>query len=310
MRTTLGPVTPDCRRRLTDHYDIAVTDWLDRVPEIFEAAARSWGLELRGYHDAGHASALALAEADEGGTVLLKAWFERGRYRHETAALRHWEPVNGQIVRAQDDEQAVACLELVGGVPGGCSRPAADERAVAETLARLHTHPDPETPFPRLDEYLRRTVEPRILRRLRRYGTEVPRQCIDLGLNAVSSPVREHKVLLHADLYRENVPVNGDGKPVFLDPLAMVGDPAFDWAFFVVYFALAEDPLPRLQAAAEVGDVATRALLPWCLALCLDGLLYYREVGDDREPRMVGVMTTLARSEAGAALATVSGTLR
>ncbi len=308
MRTTLGPVTPGCRRRLTDHYGIAVTGWLARVPETFEAAARSWGLELRGYHDAGHASALALAENDEGDTVLLKAWFDRGRYRQETAALRHWEPVNGQIVRARDDEQAVACLELIGGAPGGCTRPAADEGAVAEALARLHTHPNFEKSFPRLDEYLRGTVEPRIVQRLRRYGSEVPRQCVDLGLNALPFAVREHTVLLHADLYRENVPVNGDGKPVFLDPLPMVGDPAFDWAIFVVYFALAEDPLPRLRAAVEA-EVATRALLPWCLALCLDGLLYYREVGDEREPRMVEVMTTLAKSEPGATLATVSGTL-
>jgi len=30
------------------------------------------------------------------------------------------------------------------------------------------------------------------------------------------------------------------------------------------------------------------------VTLCLDGLLYYHEVGDAREARMVKVMTTLA----------------
>jgi streptomycin 6-kinase len=52
----------------------------------------------------------------------MKAWFDHERYRHETAALNHWEPVNGRIIRVRDDERALACLELVGGVPGGRAR--------------------------------------------------------------------------------------------------------------------------------------------------------------------------------------------
>jgi streptomycin 6-kinase len=158
----------------------------------------------------------------------------------------------------------------------------------------VHARPLPDHEFPRLDEYLRGTVESRIRRRLRLHLTGVPRRCVNLALNTVRAPTRSTPVLLHADLYRENVPFDHQGQPVFLDPLPRVGDPAFDWAFFVVYFALADDPADRLHAAAEVSGVAVRALLPWCLTLCLDGLLYYHEVGDAREARMVKVMTTLA----------------
>jgi streptomycin 6-kinase len=57
---------------------------------------------------------------------------------------------------------------------------------------------------------------------------------------------------------------------------------------------VADDPADRLLAAAEDSGVDLRALLPWCLTLCLDGLLYYHEVGNAREARMVKVMTTLA----------------
>jgi streptomycin 6-kinase len=73
-----------------------------------------------------------------------------------------------------------------------------------------------------------------------------------------------------------------------------LGDPAFDWAFFIVYFDLARDPVPRLHAASLVSRIGIRALAPWCLRLCLDGLLYYREASDDREHRMEEVMSALA----------------
>jgi streptomycin 6-kinase len=289
----LGPVTTGCRQRLIAHYGGGVAEWLDRVPEVFGSAARSWGLSLISYHDAGHASALALAATDDGTQVMLKAWFDPERYRHETAALRHWEPVNGRIVLAEDDEQAAACLALVGGAPGGRPRPADDHLLVARALARVHAQLPPDHKFPWLEEYLHSTVEPRMLRRLRLNFPGVPRRCVDLGLNTVCTPACSTPVLLHADLYRENVPFGHQGQPVFLDPLPMVGDPAFDWAFFVVYFALADGPVDRLHTAAEASGIAVRVLLPWCLKLCLDGLLYYHEVGDGREARMVKVMIAL-----------------
>lgn len=294
MTAMLGRVPLGCRRRLTAHYGPAVTGWLDRVPDMMIAAARAWGLHLHGYHDAGHASALALAEAGEGEPVMIKAWFDRVRYRRETTALRRWEPVNARVVRAQDDDWAVACLALVADLPGGAPRPADDERRVAQALAGLHAHPAPAVGFPTLENFLRRTVELRIRHRVRRFGTEVPRRCVDLGLNAAPMSTRERPVLLHADLYPENVPFEPDGRPVFLDPLPMLGDPAFDWAFFTVYFDLTRDPVARLHMASQACGIGVRALLPWCLRLCLDGLLYYREVGDERAPRMAEVMTALA----------------
>lgn len=292
----LGRVPLGCRQRLTAHYGPTVTGWLDRVPGVVDVAARAWNLRLRGYHDAGHASALALAENGAGEPVVLKAWFDHDRYMLETAALRRWEPLNGRVVRAQDDEWAVACLGLVGELPGGGPRPADDERRVAEALARLHAQLAPAVGFPTLEDYLRRTVEPRILRRLRRFGAAVPQRCVDLGLNAVPMPTRKRPVLLHADLYWENVPFE-QGGPVFLDPLPMLGDPAYDWAFFTVYYDLARDPVARLHVASQVSGIDRRALLPWCLRLCLDGLLYYREVADKREPRMAAVMIALAVEE-------------
>ena len=85
---------------------------------------------------------------------MLKAWFDRGRYQREIAALQHWEAVNGPVVLAQDDSNAVACLSLIGGTPGGGPRPADGDRSVASALARLHIHSPPDDGFSSLDEYL------------------------------------------------------------------------------------------------------------------------------------------------------------
>ncbi|MGH3427377.1 MAG: phosphotransferase, partial [Mycobacteriales bacterium] len=161
-------------------------------------------------------------------------------------------------------------------------------------LARLHQLSVPDTAYPKLYDYLSGTVEPRVLQRLRRYGSELPRRCVDLGLAAVPAPTAASKVLLHADLYAENILFDQVGKPVFLDPLPIVGDVAFDWAFFIVYYDHAADPVTRLRAASKASGLGVSALLPWCLRLGLDGLLYYHDTADLRESRMIEVIMLLA----------------
>jgi streptomycin 6-kinase len=291
---TLGPVTAGCRQRLVDHYGDEATGWLEQVPSLLAAAARSWGLQLLEYHDAGHASALALAITDDGRQVLLKAWYDRHRYQAETAALEHWEPVNGCLLRAHDVSQAVACLELVGNGPGGGARPVDDQRRVAAALAQLHDRPMPDRSFPDLLGHVGMVVEPRIRQRAGWFGDRLPLECLELGLTALDRlTLAGRRTLLHADLYQENVVFDSASRPVFLDPLPMTGPAIFDWAFFVVYFDLARDPITRLQLATEASGIPVTQLLPWCLMLSLDGLLYYHYVRDNREMWMPLVMTRL-----------------
>jgi streptomycin 6-kinase len=105
--------------------------------------------------------------------------------------------------------------------------------------------------------------------------------------------------LLHGDLYRENVVFTVAGTPVFIDPLPMVGDPVFDWAFFVVYHDLTTDPIARLDAVTSISGISAELVVPWCLTLCLDGLLYYREERDPRELRMTEVIGSLIALKVG-----------
>ncbi|SDH42501.1 streptomycin 6-kinase [Sinosporangium album] len=102
-------------------------------------------------------------------------------------------------------------------------------------------------------------------------------------------------MLLHADLYRENILFDNARGVVFIDPLPMVGDPVFDWAFWTVYYDLERDPVDRLKLANQASGISSGELVPWCLTLCLDGLLYYRQVGDSRLGRMRDVMAAMAK---------------
>lgn len=263
------------------------------MPVRIQNVVERWEVSLRSYHDAGHASVLAVAHNQDNEPVIIKAWFDHDRYRNEVAALRHWEAVNGNFVVAQDDELAIALLAMVGSVPGGAPQPADRDHRVAKALARLHALPVAEARFPPLERYLRSTVEPRVRERLHRFGSDLPGPPLGPAVHIRPGPTRAAPTLLHADLYQANVPFTADGRPVFLDPLPMLGDPGFDWAFFVVYFDLDSDPLARLHLASQASGIKARSLVSWCLPLCLDGLLYYHEVRDKREPRMREILAML-----------------
>jgi streptomycin 6-kinase len=295
----LGPVASGCRTRLVDHYGPVVEDWLVAVPGRLADAARRWGLRLVEYHDAGSASVLAVARTQRGHPVLLKAWYSRTRYVREVAGLRAWTggPVP-RLLRCADD-LSVGMIELIGGCPGGCQPPERDEVVVAEALHDLHGASRDPMEFPTLEDYLAGTVLPRIGRRLRTVGVDL-RDHYQAALAHLDRGVRS-PVLLHADLYRENIVFDHSGRPVFIDPLPMLGDPAFDWAFWTVYYDLARDPLVRLELAARVSGISADVLASWCLLLCVDGLCYYREVDDPRQGRMAEVLSALAAAgcEAG-----------
>jgi streptomycin 6-kinase len=298
MAPTLGGVPPTARRRLVDHYGPAVDSWLEAVPGLMTEAASRWGLTLVNYHDAGCASCIAVARRLGDRSVLVKAWYERNRYAHEIVALRTWHGRQVPKVVHQADDLAIAALELVGGQPGGAIRPPGELEAVALALADLHAIHGPGRTVPRLDEYLSMIVRPRIGRRLRDVGGDIPPESIE-GLRVLDPYARSDR-LLHADLYRENVLFDVNSRPVFVDPLPMVGDPVFDWAFWVVYYDLMRDPVPRLRLASAIGEIQEAELVPWCLCLCVDGLLFYRETGDPRAPRMADVMAILSAHGSGA----------
>ncbi|MER5849327.1 phosphotransferase [Streptomyces sp. NPDC002012] len=298
---TLGEVPAGCQQRLFAHYGPEVQAWLGAAPDLLEQAAERWQLSLGDYHDAGHASVIATATALGGRPLLLKAWADPARYGREVSALRLWASgPTADVVEAADD-RAVAALELVGGCPGGAERPEREMQMVAAALQGLHTlgrrRKRPNS-FPLLADHLVAEMLPRIQRRTKTLHLEAWRLLVDEALPALAGLHEDvdRTTVLHADLYRENVLFDRLGHPRLLDPLPMVGDAAFDWAFWTVYYDLGHGTEGRLATAARISRIPVPVLAPWCRALALDGLLYYLETGDPRAPRMADVLAGLSAS--------------
>lgn len=287
----LGPVPAGCRERLVSHYGPAVGGWLKRVPRKLAEAARRCEVRLAGYHNAGCASVLAVGSTGDGQPVVLKAWYSRVRYRRELAALRAWPRGVAPGLIAAADDLAVAAMGLIAGRPGGARRPRHEAQAVALALGHLHRASRAPDGLPQLRDYVEDTIRPRIAQRSR-LGTDIPTPLL-AAIDRVDADGLP-PVLLHADLYRENVLFTEQGRPVFCDPLPMVGTAAFDWAFWVAYYDLAADPVARLRLAVQIGRIPVARLVPWCVTLCVDGLLYYRDTDDPRATRMVEVLHALA----------------
>ena len=103
---------------------------------------------------------------------------------------------------------------------------------------------------------------------------------------------RDGSSLLHGDLYAENVLFDTSGIPVFIDPLAMTGDRAFDWAFWSVYYLPRDGFERRLALCRTHAPCAIERVLQWAVTLVVDGALFYIETDDDRSTEMLRILST------------------
>ncbi|GHK05420.1 hypothetical protein SY2F82_72170 [Streptomyces sp. Y2F8-2] len=300
---TLGEVPPGCRRRLLDHYGPSAEGWLRDAPSLLAEAAERWNLSWQGYHDAGHTSAVALVTALDGTPLILKAWYEPMRYRHEIAALQAWAGgPTADVIEAADD-LSVAALELIGGRPGGAAPLSRKRQMVAAAIQGLHslgrsrTTPD----LPSLEHFRQDVVVPRIRQRAQSLDLGTMEALVKEACEGLSD-LREdptRTTILHADLYQENVLFDAGGHPRLIDPHPLVGDAVFDWAFWTVYYDLERGVPDRLATASRISRIPVPEIAPWCRVLAVDGLLYYAEIHDPAKPKIAKVLSSLMASSPG-----------
>ncbi|NLU75512.1 phosphotransferase [Streptomyces sp. HNM0575] len=297
---SLGGVLPGARDRLLVHYGPAAGKWLDAAPQLLEEAAERWKLTLQSYHDAGHSSVVAVARDIHGVPLLLKAWYELARYCDEITALRLWARGPTVDVIETADDLSVASLELVGGRPGGLARPVQEVQMVAAVIQSLHAvgAQRGRPALPRLGDHLQHTVLPRVARRATALGLGrrawLVREAIPHLQALRESPART--TVLHADLYRENVIFDGRGNARLIDPHPMVGDAAYDWAFWTVHYDLGQATFQRMAIASRISQIPVPEISAWCRAIALDSLLYYTEIGDPAEDAAADVLAALMAS--------------
>jgi streptomycin 6-kinase len=303
-KRTLGEVSTECRERLITHYGPEISGWLDTVPDLLDQAAGRWKLRLGAYHDAGHASVVATASTLDGRPLLLKAWADPTRFRNEVTALRLWAGGPTAAVVEAADDLATAALEMIAGEPGGGEPPSRELQMVAAALHGVHTigrRRRRPCDLPRLAIYLDQEIRPRVRRRLETVDLGPWHELVNAALPELLALEEDdgRATILHTDLYRENVLFDWLGHPRFIDPLPMVGDAAFDWAFWTMYYDLGHGTDARLPTASRIARIPVPVLAPWCRALAVDGLLYYLETADPRASRMADVLAWLSAPTPG-----------
>ena len=171
---------------------------------------------------------------------------------------------------------------------------------VATAIQRIHSlgrgSPSPEVP--RLADFLHETVMPRVRQRMQALDLGAQEALVQEAFQEFENlrEVPDRSTVLHADLYPENVIFDGGGQPCLIDPHPLRGDAVFDWAFWTVYHGLEQGMADRLAAASRTSLIPVPEIMPWCRALAVDGLLYYREIRDPAEPRILDVLSSLMAS--------------
>ncbi|KAA2253335.1 phosphotransferase [Solihabitans fulvus] len=279
--------------RLTNHYGAGVGAWLSRAARIVGEVAARWNVTVVGFHDAGWTSVVGVGHTRAGHAVMIKAMPDAERFRQEKEALGHWAGAGVCRLIDADDTAQVLLVEAVADVAGGAARPHDHARRVAEAIPSLHTNPAlPGRAVPLLTEYYRHSVMPRIERRARQYGSvvgagrisSVRALCRDLCSASLSS------FMLHSDLYAENVLFDQAQRAVFIDPHAKIGSPAFDWAFWCVYYTPTSGFAERVALCHEHVPDQVDEVLAWSATLAVDGALYYLDTADYTATSMLQIL--------------------
>lgn len=282
-------------QRLTDHCGPGIRDWLRDVPAAMTAVACRWEVKVSGFHDAGWTSVVAAGRDKTGRPVIIKVLPELDRFLQERAALEHWAGAGVCRLLATDEATQTLLIESVTGMPGGAVRPSDHAERVAAAIHRLHQQPVALTdagPVPMLVDYYVEEVIPRISRRADHWGevaglARVGRAlelCRDLCTGQLAP------AMLHADLYAENVLFDEQRRPVFIDPHAKIGSPAFDWAFWCVYYVPTAGFTERVELCRHHTSCDMDEVLAWVATLAVDGALYYLDTEDARTGAMLSVL--------------------
>jgi streptomycin 6-kinase len=203
------------------------SDWLDRLPDLFQSVVSDWKLTYDGTPRHGFCSLVAPVRTPAGRPAVLKVTFDGDEESvHEAVALQRW---NGrgvvQLLRADPHRRALLLERL--HLDDLTSMPDLDAcRLVAGFYARLHVPALPQlrTVTSYVDKWLDSlSTLPR--------SAPIPRRLVEqatsLGRGFVADP-SSTGVIVHGDLHYENV-LAGDREPwLVIDPKAMSGDPHYE----------------------------------------------------------------------------------
>ncbi|WP_026208601.1 aminoglycoside phosphotransferase family protein [Catelliglobosispora koreensis] len=279
--------------RLISFYGPAIKDWIEQIPVVIHQAAIDWGIDLAGWYDRGWTSILAQGHTAEREPVIIKAIPENARYRREAAALNHWNGEGAAAVSARNDGDRLLLLPIVGSTAGGAARPPDHEVRTAMRLPVLHRKSArPQHHVPELARDLRERMLP-LVSQSQRLADVLGESLVDavVGRGRRAAVEISNTVMLHGDLYADNVLFSGSGHPTFIDPRGLIGPVAYDWAFWCIFyqdegFGRRLSIVERLQAS----ELAATKL--WAAVIATDSLRHHLNTSDGQVADRLGAILT------------------
>ncbi|NUP49335.1 MAG: kinase [Catenulispora sp.] len=276
--------------------------WLAGLPAVIGSCVEQWDLALDGPVWHGYMGvALPCHTADDQAVVLKVSWID-DETRWEPVALAAWDGRGAVRLLRRDDARGAMLLERLDG-----SKTAGDleglEAAVllGETCRRLAVSAPPGCGLPRVRDRAARMLE-ELPATWERLGRPFARPVLDEALATCRDFGPEQPdTLLHGDLIFANV-LNADREPwLAIDPLGLLGEPAYDagkfltnrWADHTAAGDVAASIRRRLAAFADAAQVEPERARRWSLTRLVADGLWACEYQVEAMPRVNAVIDAL-----------------
>ncbi|WP_152364659.1 aminoglycoside phosphotransferase family protein [Microlunatus speluncae] len=239
-------ITLPARLRAKASLTTAGQAWLATLPELCRRLAADWSVRLGEPFDECHVS-LVVAADRAGEPVALKVplpvtielgTLAAGVRSAEAAALRVWAGAGAVRLLEHDHETGALLIErCVPGEPLARAGDADEADLVAVAmLDRLHGAEPPPGTFDRLTDRAARLAR-ELPERFERLQGSFDRRWLEPAIAdlAALSAGGTAEVLLHGDFHHDNI-LAAEREPwLAIDPLPMLGDPAYDAVQFLLF---------------------------------------------------------------------------
>ncbi|WP_020580081.1 aminoglycoside phosphotransferase family protein [Actinopolymorpha alba] len=268
--------------------------WLAGLPEVCRRLSDEWSLDLGSPFAGCHVSLVVTANRGPRRLVLkvpMPSTVELGTLpagarAAEADALREWAG-DGAVQLAEYDPATGAMLVErcePGATLDHVDNPDDADRVAAEVLERLHR---PGLPRPQFDRLADRAVRlaHALPARYEMAGAPFDQWLLDTAVDLLGQLSRSGpaEVLLHGDFHLENI-LSAEREPwLAIDPLPMVGDPAYDAVQYLLFRKgdLADPPTEWATAIAQFSarlDLDAERVKAWMFArLVSDALAAYTQ---------------------------------